>query len=253
MICTGTRYWPYIGPMVESARQFLLKGYEVEYLLWTDCDADYGCTVFKAEDVGMPWATLMRYHWFLEQEEYLKKFDYLFYCDCDMKFVGEVGKEILSPLTATQHPGYAFAPPAPDPERTSPFFLPFERNPKSKAFIRTPRYYFAGGFQGGETAEFIKAMKSMKAGIDEDLKTGYIAMWQDESHWNKYCFENPPHLILDPSYCYPDSLVDVFYKRVWGQDYEPKLVCITKPHQATKEGGDVINKMIKNLENFGKV
>jgi len=234
--------------MIESARKYLLTDHEVEYLLWTDCESDYGCTKFDAEDVGMPWATLMRYHLFLQQEEYLKKFDYLYYIDVDMLFVAPVGDEILSGLVATQHPGYAFAPPAPDPERESPFFLPFERNPQSRAFIPSPRYYFAGGFQGGETAKYLEAMWACRRAIDADFEINYIAMWHDESHWNRYLIDHPPTKILDPSYCYPDSLVDGFYKKVWRQDYEPKLKCLTKGFQTTAAGGEAIKKMLKSLE-----
>lgn len=245
MVCTGEKYWQYIRPLVGSARKHLLKGHDVEFMVWTDSEDDYGCTRFEAENVGFPYATLLRYHFFLQQGDYLKKFDHLFYCDVDMLFVDSVGDEILGDgLTATEHPGYAF-PKAPLPEI---FFMPFEPNPESSAYVPYPKLYFAGGFQGGKADDFIQAMRVMKANIDRDLNGNYIARWHDESHWNRYLVEHHPAVVLDPSYCYPDSLIETFYKKVWGRDYSPKLKCLTKTWTLTKEGADGASKIMDTIK-----
>lgn len=210
-------------------------------------------TKFEAEPIEWPYPTLLRYTLFLNQEEYLKKFDYIFYCDLDMKFVNIVGDELLGPgLTAAQHPMYALR---------KEYWPPYEPNPESQAYIKRPgmitqengkpRFkplYFAGGLQGGQGPLFLEAMRVMKKMIDTDLKNNYIPIWNDESVWNKYLFENPPNIVLSPSYVYPDSLINEYYKPVWGCDYPPKLITLTKKFTTSKEGGSQVQKMFKETK-----
>lgn len=249
-ICLNPVYWPYCRAMIESAKKHLLTNHEVEYILWTDMpeEINYGCTLFPTDPVPWPYPTLLRYNLFLQQEEYLKKFDYLFYTDVDMLYVDTVGDEILGDgLTMAQHPMYAL-------KRS--FIPPYEPNPHSSAYI--PRFgqisidetgkqwfdplYAAGGFQGGTTESFVEAMKSMKRTIDSDLSKNYIAIWNDESHWNKYLSEHAPAVVLSPSYIYPDSMIDLYYKKIWGCDYPPKIITITKKHTVSKEAGELMKK-----------
>lgn len=259
-ICINQPYWQYLRPVVEGAKHFFLPGHDVEIMVWNDMHqyveargVNYGCTVFPVESIQWPYPTLMRYNYFLREEEYLKKFDYIFYLDLDMRLVGVVGDEILGPsLTMAQHPMYAI-----------PHYLwyPYEPNPESAAFIKQPgrvvdrdgkRFfqplYAAGGLQGGVTQEFIKAMKAMQEGIDADMARGYIARWNDESHWNKYLFERGMDdvVVLSPSYVYPDSMIDGYYKpKVWHKDYTPKIITLTKPFTVSKEGGAAAAELMK--------
>jgi len=199
-------------------------------------------TVFDIEPIEWPMPTLLRYHTFLQQEEKLKEYDYIFYCDVDMSFVNVVGDEILGEsLTTGTNPMYWL-------DKT--MWMPTEPNPSSTAYIKRPgqvikdgeqkRFqpqYYAGGFQGGKSDEFIKAMKVMKKNIDKDLNMNYISLWNDESHWNKYIFENidPEKLVvLNPSYIYPDSLHNEYYIPRWGKNYMPKLVTLTKKFSLKK-------------------
>lgn len=240
-ICLNEPYWPYIGPMIDSARPHFLPGHEVDFLLWSDMpeDTHYGATIFPTEPIEWPMPTLMRYHLFLQQEEKLREYDYLFYVDADMRFVGVVGDEILGDgLTGAQHPMYAL--------RES-FYAPFEPNPASAAYVPYPKYYYAGGFQGGRTSDFIRAMHAMKKSIDTDFNRNYVARWNDESHWNRFLWENPPAITLSPSYVYPDSLIDEYYLKVWGVRHEPKLVTLTKKFTTTSEGGAAIKEMLNSL------
>lgn len=199
-------------------------------------------TVFSLESIEWPLPTLMRYHTFLQQEEILSKYDYIFYCDVDMAFVNIVGDEILGEgLTTTMNPMYAL---------DKSMFPPYEPNPDSTAYINRPgqliqepgnplpRFmpqYYAGGFQGGKADQYIAAMKVMKENIDKDLAKNYIAIWNDESHWNKYLFDHPENLkVLNQSYLYPDSLHNEYYIPRWGKDYQPKLVTLTKKFSLRK-------------------
>lgn len=205
--------------------------------------------VFEAEPIEWPMPTLMRYHLFLQQEEELRKFDYIFYIDVDMRITDWIGEEILGDgLTAAQHPMYALR---------RNYMPPYEPNPKSSAYIPRPgrvteedgkkkfeQFYYAGGFQGGKTDDFIKAMKVMRKNVDEDFSRNYIAIWNDETHWNRYLFENPPSVVLNPSYIYPDSLIDRYYVPLWGRNYSPKIMTLTKSFTTSKAGGEAVNKML---------
>ena len=205
--------------------------------------------VFPTEPIEWPMPTLMRYHLFLQQEEYLSQFDYIFYIDVDMRITDWIGEEILGEgLTAAQHPMYALR------QNYQP---PYEPNSKSSAYIPRPgriieedgkkkfeSLYYAGGFQGGKTEDFIKAMKEMRKNVDDDFTRNYIAIWNDETHWNKYLFNNPPSIVLNPSYIYPDSLVAEYYIKLWGRNYSPKIMTLTKKFTVSKEAGEAVSKML---------
>lgn len=251
-ICLNEPYWQYIAPMFQSAKQFFLPGHDLDFFVWSDIDHLDGATVFPTEPIEWPGPTLHRYHLFLQQEERLRDYDYIFYCDADMLFVSKVGNEVLGDgLTAAQHPMYALR---------SNYLPPYEPNPKSKSFIPRPgrvvevggkkRFeplYFAGGFQGGRAEDFIQAMKEVKEKIDQDFAQGYVPIWNDETAWNHYLFKHPPAVVLSPSYVYPDSLNKSYYLKAWGRQYVPKLVTLTKPFSLTKGGGDDLNKLFKHL------
>ena len=223
-------------------------------LLWTDISyTSINATIFKTEPLEWPMPTLMRYHLFLQQEEKLKEYDYLFYIDADMVIVDHIGDEILPKegLMGAQHPMYALR---------AGYVPPYEPNPESTAYIAMPgrivevdskkRFeplYFAGGFQGGKTEKFLEAMKVMRKRIDEDFTKNYVARWNDESHWNRYLFENPPEVVLNPSYVYPDSLIAQYYVKVWGRNYSPKIITLTKKFTTSHEAGAVISKQLANM------
>ena len=252
-ICLNPEYHQFLPPMIESAKKFLLKGSEIDFLVWSDIDPKNlpQATVYPTEPMGWPAPTLCRYGLFLEQEEKLKEYDWVFYIDADMLFVSRVGEEILGEgLTAAQHPMYALS---------QEYISPYEPYPKSTAFIPRPGkiveknskkkfqpYYYAGGFQGGQPEAFISAMKEMKKNIDTDLSKGYISIWNDESHWNKYLFKNPPTVVLSPSYIYPDSLIRQYYQpKIWGRSYVPKLITLTKKFSLNKDGGVALTQMLQ--------
>lgn len=214
-------------------------------------------TVFPMEAEVWPMPTLMRYHLMLQQEEKLKEYDYVFYCDVDMVFVNMVGDEILGEnLTAVQQPMYAIR---------KEFWPPYEPNPESAAYIKrpgkvindngSPRFmplYFAGGFQGGKTDKWIEAMKVMKEMVDKDFAKNYIPIWNDETVFNKYMFENANDndVILTPSYTYPDSLVQEYFEPMWGRPYVPKLVTLTKKFSLSSAGGEHVKKTIQETKNL---
>lgn len=235
----------------------LLLGATKEVINFARSDIEYvkrACTVEETEPMEWPIPTLMRYHLFLNQEEKLKTYDQIFYLDADMRVVQKISDDVLSDgLTAAPHPGYVLAP------RMIP---PYEPNCESAAYIerlgyladeggkkRFTPFYAAGGFQGGNSKEFIKAMKVMKGKIDNDFNKNYTAIWNDESHWNKYLWEYQKKgsgniNFLDVSYVYPDSLIKEYYVPLWGKEYEPKIITITKPFSLSAQGGEFLSQFI---------
>lgn len=209
-----------------------------------------GVNIIETEPVEWPAPTLMRYHLFLNEKERLSTYDYIFYLDADMRVVAKISDEILNEgLLAAEHPMYSLR---------KQYIPPYEPNPASQAYIKRtgrvvdeagkPRfkpYYYAGGFQGGIASKFIEAMETMKKSIDKDFDNNYIAIWNDESHWNKYLSDYEGELaVMSPSYIYPDSLIKEYYEPIWGCSYEPKIITLTKPFSLSLEGAEEINKFI---------
>lgn len=211
-----------------------------------------GVNLTETEPIEWPHPTLMRYHLFLGQEEKLKEYDYIFYMDADMRVVSKISDEILGDgLTAAEHPMYSLR---------WEYIPPYEPNKNSTAYVKRPGrvvdyngkprfkpFYYGGGFQGGKTKEYMKAMQTMKKNIDKDFDNNYVAIWNDESHWNKYLFDYQKDLVvLSPSYIYPDSLIKEYYSKIWGCEYEPKIITLTKPFSLSSDGAEAIQKFIQD-------
>jgi histo-blood group ABO system transferase len=159
----------------------------------------------------------MRFKVYRNSSDQFADCDYLFATDADMLFVREVGDEILGERVATRAPGYYF-PSQPHDD--------YEKNPVSTAAIPQGfgTFYLAGGFYGGSRQEFIKMITTCSEKIDKDLERGFIAKWHDESHLNRYFYDNPPTVVLCPSYCFPEN---------WHHlPFVPKLLALDKDHKA---------------------
>lgn len=225
VVATG-RYLNFVEPLIQSADRYFCPNHEVTYFIFTDGtlpETDRVVPLFHPR-LGWPFDTMMRYDAHHRYASILSQQDYLYACDADMQFVGEVGDEILSERVATLHPGFIN-------RRGS-----YETNPSSLAYIPDGWgvHYFAGGFYGGESKAVLEIARINASRITEDLKKGIIAVWHDESHWNRYCIDYPPTLILSPSYCYPEG-ADAYYFQIWGQKYERKLIALDKNHSEARE------------------
>ncbi len=196
VVATG-RYIEFVTPLIESANQNFLKNHNVTYYVFTDQDFDApeNTIVVPHKRMGWPYDTMMRYHAYYANRDLFEDQDYVFAIDADMLIVDEVGDEILSDHTAVMHPGYVG-------RRGT-----YETNPKSTACVRDyeGEYYFCGGVYGGSKDRFFHICKTCIDNIATDLNKGFIAVWHDESHWNRYCIDHKPAVILTPSYCYPET------------------------------------------------
>lgn len=218
IIATG-KYDIFLDPLLASARKFFLPNIKKHFFLFTDSEKDFASndvTIFKQNHFQWPGPAMYRYHIINRAKQQLSEYDYIFYSDADMLFVDIVGKEVLSPLTACNHPGFYNKP---RKEFT------YETNPKSKAYIPPDKgeYYFASGFNGGTSSSWLKMASVIQEWTEEDRKCGIIPVWHDESYFNRYLIENQkPSVILDPSYCFPES-----WKHL---PYSPKLYALDKNH-----------------------
>ncbi len=193
------KYVDFIKPFLDSCRKHFLKKHDVTYFVFTDqkIDEEKDVVVIYQEHKPWPYITLERFERYYEARELLSKMDYVFASDVDMKFVDDANEEILGELVATKHPCY-FA--------CSRDKFTYERRSISTACINSNEgeYYFAGGFYGGTSKEFIKLAQATSSKINDDLSKKFVALWHDESHLNRYFIDNPPTKILSPSYCYPE-------------------------------------------------
>lgn len=224
VIATG-KYQVFVPDLRDSARTFFLYGHDVDLLLLTDSwgnEPDENTRVLHIPHQPWPMPTLRRYHSLLEYRDVALQYDYLFQCDADMVFASPVGDEILTDgangLTATIHPGFW--------DKSYRQFS-YERRMRSRAYMppHSGDAYYAGGFQGGSARQFIAAAETMVEWIDSDADNDITAVWHDESHWNRYLFENPPAVTLDPGYCYPQN---------WQLPFIKRLVALDKDHAAMR-------------------
>lgn len=213
IVATG-KYTIFVEPLITSARTHFCKRHKVTFFVFTDGVIPVADDIVRVEQnrLGWPYDTLLRFDMYYKNRELLKSMDYLFACDADARFVADVGDEILSDRVATQHPGFVG-------KRGS-----YEMRSISRAYVapHEGNYYFAGGFYGGKTSEFLSMMEVVLDQIRDDANKNFIAVWHDESHLNRYFIDHKPTKILTPSYCYPES---------WNLPYPKKLLVLDKNHK----------------------
>ncbi|MEW6688188.1 MAG: hypothetical protein AB1452_03745 [Pseudomonadota bacterium] len=229
-IATG-RYLELLEALAASARRFFFARHDVTHFVFSDAAAiDPHAVRISVAHEDWPLVTLKRYHYFAQHAERLCGMDYLFYVDCDMRFVAPCGEEILpgisERLVGVEHPGYYRRPRwfgARLFQRRPRY--PFERNPRSLACVDDPSYrlYCAGGFNGGHADSFLTMSRSLRDAVEHDLARGIVAVWHDESHLNRYFYVQKPK-VLPPSYCYPEE----GYANL--RHLEPVILALAKDH-----------------------
>uniref|UniRef100_A0A3B4AIF9 Uncharacterized protein n=1 Tax=Periophthalmus magnuspinnatus TaxID=409849 RepID=A0A3B4AIF9_9GOBI len=104
-------------------------------------------------------------------------YPYIFCLDVDSIFENRFGTEALGESVAVLHSHYYTV-------KQDEFT--YDRNPKSKAYMKTGDYYYHAALFG-------------------DKKNNVEALWHDESHLNKYYWLHKPTKLLSPEYCWDDS------------------------------------------------
>jgi len=206
-ICTG-KYLEFWNGFYESASNFLLKNHNKHYFVFTDSltlKNNGNITIINIPNQGFPLNSLNRYKYFSSIENELLQFDYIYYFNSNMIFVNYINEEIFpnekehNGILGVLHPGYV---------KKDLKHYPYERNKYSTAFLKYNKSktynYFQGTINGGISSRFIELIKLLNNNIILDLKKNIVAIYHDESHYNKYLNSNKI-LILDETYCYPEN------------------------------------------------
>lgn len=201
----------FLGQLAKSLELFL-PGHKVELMVFSDRDVDVG-TVYPVEHKPFPYPTLYRYRMMRGAMRRLRQSDYVYYMDVDSRVVGVVGDEILADRVAVVHEGQEDWPRS---------LMTFDTNPASRAYVKANEgtTYCAGGFQGGAARVYCDDVEQLGDAIDEDERNGVMAVWHDESHWNRYLIDHP-HVTL-PS-CYMSA--------EWRHRPDAKILALDKNHK----------------------
>lgn len=203
------KYLSFLDIICPSIEEFFFPGAEVTAIVHTNLDLPENLSLYKGikfvknEIKHEPWpfTTLKRFEYFLLARDQILEYDYSFYVDVDSLFIGKILTEILPKdgMIGTIHPCLFVGPGSP------------ERNPESKACIPmgSDSRYFCGGFFGGSSKKFIEVAEKISQDIQDDLQRGIIAVWHDESHLNRYFFENPPALVLDHPFSVAENMTPI--------------------------------------------
>lgn len=205
------KYIRFLLPFLESAERYFMVGHKVTYYVFTD----------KVNEVVKPKIAdgrILQLHnvvpdqrWqdvsmrrmetltIFTKEHMPNEIDYLVCADVDMVFSDHVGVEILGDLVATLHPGFFLA----EPEQFT-----YERRPISTAYIPYGHgdFYYMAALYAGKVEEIHKLSIACQKGIVEDKKKNIEAVWQEESHLNRYLVYNKPTKILSPEYLWDTDL-----------------------------------------------
>ena len=225
VVATG-KYIDFIKPLIESADKYFCTNHDVTYYIFTDREPPKHPKIVKisAPHKKWPYTTLTRFHEYYKGRDQIASMDYLYACDADMLFVDNVANEILGERVGTLHPGFL--------DKRGSYEID---NPDSPAYVKNEEgtHYFAGGFYGGRTPEVLKLLKTVTENVNKDLANDFIAVWHDESHLNRYFIDNQPTVILNPSYCCPETLHPWFSEEV--KSLPKKLIALDKDHDYIRE------------------
>lgn len=184
-ICTGG-YSVFWKDFFSSAEQFFLVDAIKDYYVFTDdnelmmINSDHVYTYY-CKKMGWPYDTLLRWDRICGIQDLLVKYDYVVFCNANMKFLDVVSSAIFEKTSITL---CSYTSPADKPDD-----MPLERRSESKAYVpygSNHTKYVAGGFILGQAAAFLKMARELREWTEQDLRKGIIPVWHDESMLNAY-------------------------------------------------------------------
>jgi histo-blood group ABO system transferase len=211
------RYIEFVERLLNDISENFLTNHDIKCILFTDQDVETSdnIKVSQIEHKIWPEPAMKKYNYITSESEYLKDFDYLYLFDADVGIVDTVGDEVLQDLVGVLHPYKILEPEKP---------APYEKRKESTAYVPddNSNKYYAAAFVGGKASNFLNMAKTIAERVSIDESNGIIAKWHDESHLNKYFFENPP-TDLSPSYMFPEEFIG--YTEY---PYNPKIIALKK-------------------------
>lgn len=217
------KYIQYAENLLESMHEYAFANtqHQVDFFIFTNIPELFKNRFGRINSIGVhlshvpfPLISLLRYHYYSSCQT-LKDYDYIYHIDCDMIVKDTIGSEILGHRVCVSHPSMA--------SFQTNLSFPYDRNINYNAGVKFGEgtHYYQNCFQGGEGKEFLNMCNILKNRCEEDLRKNYIALWHDESYMNKYMIENPPSVVLPPTYAQPQS---------WPSFGETKIMHIDKNH-----------------------
>ncbi|XP_043084731.1 globoside alpha-1,3-N-acetylgalactosaminyltransferase 1-like [Puntigrus tetrazona] len=203
------KYTRFVKDFLESAEQHYFVGFRVHYYLFTDqpesvpevkIGENRSLTVLKVQSLSR-WQDIsmgrMEKLEKLIENELASEADYIFCLDIDTKFYARWGAESLGRLVGTIHPWLYDTP------RDQ---FTYERRPESQAYIPAGEgdYYYAGAVFGGSLEDVHHLTKTCREKLSIDAANSIEAVWQEESHLNKYFLLHKPSKLLSPEYMWRD-------------------------------------------------
>lgn len=232
LLISTRKYKVFVQPLIDQLAQYFLGGYKRTVFVFTDEPMElngHGMNVqqWLIPSYKWPYPTLMRYAMFDDNREELKKCTHLTYMDVDMAVVAPIGNELLvdEGLVVVRHPGYY---------KNNGWGNGDNENPKestSYMVAENRKHYFCGGVQSGTAEAYLELSKVLSANIKKDEENGVMAVWHDETHYNKYVNENfdkIPMKELTPSMCMVEQ---INLRELWGiNDLPVQIVALAKNH-----------------------
>ena len=229
IIVATNKYDVFVEPLIRSIEKYVLPNNKKYYNIFSDKDISIEGTeskTFKIEHKPFPYPTLKRFHFFNRYRNEIIG-DQLVYIDADTLVTDNIGTEIITPITVTQHCGFI--------NRVGSF----ERRPLSKCCVpvNESKNYYGGGFYSFDREEFFKMSDFCMNAIDADESIGLVPIWHDESAMNKYITTLVPTRVLSPSYHYPQNHESIY--KSWGErgkeTFNCKILLLEKNHNEIRE------------------
>ena len=228
-ICTG-KYDLFWKDFYLSAEKFFVPSHEKTYFVFTDAEEIYAednphVKKIYQKPLSWPYSTLMRYEMFSNIRSQLEECEYIFFFNANIIFLDQIDDYILPDddydgLVAVIHPFFW--------DKPMVYGFSYERDKRSTAAIEwgDGKFYVLGGINGGKKDAYLQLIDTIKKNIEIDLKNDIIALWHDESHFNRYILDKNP-LILNPSFGYPEEynlpftpIISIIDKSTYGgQDF----------------------------------
>lgn len=229
LILATHKYKQFVQSVLNDVKKHFLPNHKIEVHLFTDDINIYYCADERVSihrelinSWRFPQISLYRYKIFTSKK--YPNCDYLFYMDVDMSIVDTVGDEIFGNIVAVSHPGFHSS-------NTGAWCDNVESN--AYTFKENRKHYYAGGFQGGRTDCYYRAMRRLSLEIQDDEKRDSIPEWHDEGYWNRYLSELNTFTTLSPSYCMVEQRE---LREAWAiEKYEPKIIALAKDHKSIRE------------------
>ncbi|KAJ8259098.1 hypothetical protein COCON_G00181100 [Conger conger] len=195
----------YLPEFLRSAERHFMPGLPVTYYVFTDApervpkvllgQARAVEVVFVQKHRRWQDISMMRMRSIADAIDRLirHRHQYVFCLDVDQVFTGRFGSEALGESVALLHAFFYHRP---------KLFYTYDSNPRSVAYMETGDFYYHAAVFGGSWQSVRNLTEGCYQGIMKDKGNQVEALWQDESHLNKYLWLHKPSKILSPEYCW---------------------------------------------------